>query len=165
MGERQQLSGVVSEKSDPRSCHDFHRANLGCSANFEERLDDLAKRTQTGRGHSTDVLQITPKSGESYHRPAAAKVTLSPLQPSDGMVLVIGPRLDGHSAICLVIQTHPPVAISSPSIPSAYAGAGLGRNSSTRHSISRNRFRGAATSANRGQLERDVAASPGRQGS
>ena len=33
--------------------------------------------------------------------------TVSPLQPSDGMISVIGPRLEGHSAIFLAIQTHP----------------------------------------------------------
>ncbi len=42
----------------------------------------------------------------------------------------------------------PPVAFSSPSIPSAYARAVLRRNSSTSRRISRNRFRGTATSAN-----------------
>ncbi len=35
-----------------------------------------------------------------------AKGTVSPLQPSDGMILVIGPRLEGHSVIFLAIQTH-----------------------------------------------------------
>jgi len=29
------------------------------------------------------------------------------LQPSDGIILVIGPRLEGHSVIFLAIQTHP----------------------------------------------------------
>ena len=33
--------------------------------------------------------------------------TVSPLQPSDGMTLVIGPRLEGHPVIFLAIQTHP----------------------------------------------------------
>ena len=28
------------------------------------------------------------------------------MQPSDGMILVIGPRLEGHSVIFLAIQTH-----------------------------------------------------------
>ena len=73
----------------------------------------------------------------------------SHLQPSDGMLLIIGPRLERHSVIFLAIQTHSSgVACASPSIPSAYAGAGLRRNSSIRRGISRNRFRGAATSAN-----------------
>ena len=40
-----------------------------------------------------------------YHRPTAKK-TVSPLQPSDGMILVIGPRLEGHSVFFLAIQTH-----------------------------------------------------------
>ncbi len=31
---------------------------------------------------------------------------LPPLQPSDGMILVIGPRLEGRSVIFLAIQTH-----------------------------------------------------------
>jgi hypothetical protein len=35
-----------------------------------------------------------------------------------------------------------------PSIPSVYAGAGFGRNSSIRRRISRNSFLGTATSAN-----------------
>ena len=29
------------------------------------------------------------------------------MQPSDGMILVIGPRLESHSVIFLAIQTHP----------------------------------------------------------
>ena len=32
--------------------------------------------------------------------------TASLPQPSDGLILVIGPRLEGHSVHCLVIQTH-----------------------------------------------------------
>jgi hypothetical protein len=81
------------------------------------------------------------------------------MQPSDRMILEIDPRLEGHSVIFLAIQTHPPrVAFSPPSIAPAHAGAGLGRNSSSRRRISRNRFRGTATSANWGQLERDVPA-------
>ena len=52
------------------------------------------------------------------------------MQPSDGMILVIGPRLEGHSVMFLAIQSTSPVAFSSPSIPSAYAGAGLRRRSS-----------------------------------
>ena len=46
-----------------------------------------------------------PNSWNSYHFPTA-KGTVSPLQPSDGMILVIGPRLEGHSVIFLAIQTH-----------------------------------------------------------
>ncbi len=30
------------------------------------------------------------------------------MQPSDRMILEIGPRLEGHSVIFLAIQTHPP---------------------------------------------------------
>ena len=40
-----------------------------------------------------------------YHYPTA-KGTASPLQPSDGMILVIGPRLEGHLVVSLAIQTH-----------------------------------------------------------
>ncbi len=32
---------------------------------------------------------------------------MSSLPPSDGMILVIGPRLEGHSVTFLAIQTHP----------------------------------------------------------
>ncbi len=39
--------------------------------------------------------------------PPTAKGTASPLQPSDGIISVIGPRLEGHSVIFLAIQTHP----------------------------------------------------------
>ena len=46
-----------------------------------------------------------PNSWKSYHFPTA-KGTVSPMQPSDGMILVIGPRLEGHSVIFLAIQTH-----------------------------------------------------------
>ena len=40
-----------------------------------------------------------------YHYPIA-NGTASPLQPSDGMILVIGPRLEGHLVVSLTIQTH-----------------------------------------------------------
>ena len=33
--------------------------------------------------------------------------TVTPLQPSDGMILVTGPREEGHSILFLAIQTHP----------------------------------------------------------
>ena len=33
--------------------------------------------------------------------------TVPPLQPSDGMILVTGPRVEGHSILFLAIQTHP----------------------------------------------------------
>ncbi len=46
-----------------------------------------------------------PNSWKSYHFPTA-KGTVSPLQPSDGMNLVIGQRLEGHSVIFLAIQTY-----------------------------------------------------------
>ena len=46
-----------------------------------------------------------PNSWKSYRFPTA-KGTVSPMQPSDGMILVIGPRLEGHSVIFLAIQTH-----------------------------------------------------------
>ena len=46
-----------------------------------------------------------PNSWKSHHFPTA-KGTVSPMQPSDGMILVIGPRLEGHSVIFLAIQTH-----------------------------------------------------------
>ena len=41
-----------------------------------------------------------------YHYPTA-KGTVSPLQPSDGQILEIGPRLEGHSVTLPAIQTHP----------------------------------------------------------
>ncbi len=37
---------------------------------------------------------------------STAKGTAFPLQPSDGLILVSGLRLEGHSVILLVIQTH-----------------------------------------------------------
>ena len=70
------------------------------------------------------------------------------MQPSDGMILVIGPRLEGHSVIFLAIQTHLScrfhLAIDFP----AYAGTGLRRRSSIKLRIFRNSSLGTATSAN-----------------
>ncbi len=43
---------------------------------------------------------------KSYHF-RTAKGTVSLLQPSDGMILAIDPRLEGHSVIFLTIQTRP----------------------------------------------------------
>ena len=50
-------------------------------------------------------LRRHPNSWKSYHRPSA-KGTVSPLRPSDGMILLIGRRLKGHSVISLAIQIH-----------------------------------------------------------
>ena len=70
------------------------------------------------------------------------------MQPSDGMILVIGPRLEGHSVIFLAIQTHLSCRFLLAVDSSAYAGAGLRRRSSIKLRIFRNRSLGTATSAN-----------------
>ncbi len=54
---------------------------------------------------TSNFVEIVPPSRRQENRPAAKK-TVSPLQPSDGIILVIGPRLEGHSVIFLAIQTH-----------------------------------------------------------
>ena len=51
------------------------------------------------------IPRCHPTSWKLYHSPTA-KGTVSPLQPSDGMILVVGPRLEGNSVIFLAIQTH-----------------------------------------------------------
>lgn len=48
---------------------------------------------------------MTANFVEMHHFPTA-KETVSPLQLSDGMILVIGPRLEGHSVTFLAIRTH-----------------------------------------------------------
>ena len=46
-----------------------------------------------------------PNSWKSYHSPSA-KGAVSPLQPSDGMILEIAPRLEGQLPGFSAIQTH-----------------------------------------------------------
>ena len=61
--------------------------------------------TTAAASYMTDIPHIPSKFVEIVplsHRQG----TVSPLQPSDGMILVIGPRLEGHSVIFLAIQTH-----------------------------------------------------------
>ena len=70
------------------------------------------------------------------------------MQPSDGMILVIGPRLEGHSVIFLAIQTH-----LSCRFLLAVDSLGLRRSGSSSQIINqaqdfRNRSLGTATSAN-----------------
>ena len=69
------------------------------------------------------------------------------MQPSDGMILVIGPRLEGHSVIFLAIQTH-----LSCRFLLAVDSLGLRRSGSVadhlKLRIFRNRSLGTATSAN-----------------
>ncbi len=48
---------------------------------------------------------MTTKSWKLYHRPTA-KGTASLPQPSDGLNLEIGPRLEGHLSRFSTIQTH-----------------------------------------------------------
>jgi hypothetical protein len=74
--------------------------------------------------------------------------TASPLQPSDGVTLVIGPRLEGHLSRFSAFGHTPPVVFTWPSIPLTYAGAALRRRSSIRLRIFRNSSFGTATSAN-----------------
>ncbi len=45
-------------------------------------------------------------AGKSHHR-STAKRTASLLQPSDGLILEIGPRLEDHLPRFSAIQTHP----------------------------------------------------------
>ena len=74
---------------------------------LEDAQRDVARLTNA---HGIYTINPTfpichPNSWNSYHFPTA-KGTVSPMQPSDGMILVIGPRLEGHSVIFLAIQTH-----------------------------------------------------------
>ena len=89
---------------------------LGTTLVHTELLATNPLRTAPVRRHSSGLwcmdLRISPtfpiyhpNSWKSYHFPTA-KGTVSPMQPSDGMILVIGPRLEGHSVIFLAIQTH-----------------------------------------------------------
>ncbi len=47
---------------------------------------------------TSNFVEIVPLSHRQGNR--------IPLQPSDGMILVIGPRLEGHSVTFLAIQIH-----------------------------------------------------------
>ena len=86
------------------------------SSVYYARIPDIVDAAGQGHagwiefGRPADDFQPTfpichPNSWKSYHFPTA-KGTVSPMQPSDGMILVIGPRLEGHSVIFLAIQTH-----------------------------------------------------------
>jgi hypothetical protein len=68
-------------------------------------------------------------------------------RPSDGLILEIRPRLEGHLPIFSTVQTPPPVVFLWSPIAPAYAGAGLGRRSSIRLKIFRNSCLAAATPA------------------
>ena len=69
-------------------------------------------------------------------------------QSSDGLVLKIGPRPEGHLARFSAIQTHPSCRFHLSIDFSAYAGTGFRRRSSIRLRIFRNSSLGTATSAN-----------------
>ncbi len=82
-----------------------------------------------------------------YRFPTAKGTTFLP-QPSDRLILAIGPRLEGHCPNFAPSRRTSPIVFASPSISSAYAGTGLGRGSSIRLKIFRNRSLDTATSAN-----------------
>ncbi len=64
-------------------------------------------KTQIGHsGGEGYVRRACPNSGKSYHH-STTKVTASLPQPSDGPILEIGSRLEGHLARLSAIQTHP----------------------------------------------------------
>ena len=77
------------------------------------------------------------------------------MQPSDGMILVIGPRLEGHSVIFLAIQTH-----LSCRFHLAVDSLGLRRSGSSSQIINQAQDFPEQFPRHRhlGQLERDVAA-------
>ncbi len=86
-------------------------------------------------------------SWKSYHR-STTKGTASLPQPSDGLILEIGPRPEGHYPDFPPFRQTPPVVFTWPSIFPAYTGTGLRRRSSIRLRIFRNSSLGTATSAN-----------------
>ena len=71
---------------------------LHTSHDFSTRNHPRTSEVRFSRWH--------PTSGESYHR-STAKGTVSTLQPSDGMILVTGPRLEDDLPRFFAIQTHP----------------------------------------------------------
>ena len=75
----------------------------------------------------TNISQATPKFAE-IEQLSHAKGTVSPLPPSDGMILVIGPRLEGHLPKFTAVQTHPFCRFHLPSISPASTGARLRRS-------------------------------------
>ena len=87
-----------------------------------------------------------------YHCPTA-NGTVSPLQPSDGMILVIGPRLEGHLPRYSAIQTH-----LSRHFHLAVDFPGLRRNGSSPQIIDQAQdfSEQFPRHGNLGQLERDV---------
>ena len=101
---------------------------------------------KTTSGNLSDIPQMTSNLWKSYHGPIS-KVTLFPLQPSDDMILVIGQRVEAIWSFLLPSRHTSRVAISSPSIPSAYAGTGLRRRSLISSRICWNKLLGTATSA------------------
>jgi hypothetical protein len=96
---------------------------------------------------SSKFVQIVPLSH--------TKGTVSCLPPSDGIILVIGLRLEGHSVICLAIRTHPScrfrLAVDFP---------GLGRSGSWSQIIHQTQDFPEQFPQHRylGELERDVPA-------
>ena len=54
----------------------------------------------------TDITQMTSRFAEIIPR-TTVEGTVFPLQPSDGLILEISPRLEGHLARFAAIQTHP----------------------------------------------------------
>ncbi len=95
----------------------------------------------------TKFVEVVPPS----HREGP----VSSLQPSHGMILVIGPRLEGHSVIFLAIQTHP----SCRFLPAVDSPCPRRRGSWSQFIDRPQDFpKQAPRHGNLGQLERDVAA-------
>lgn len=72
-------------------------AALGPDRAVSDRGEDAFDR------HSPVAVQIR---GKSYHSPSAKGAAPLP-QPSDGLILEIGPRLECHLSGFSVIQTQP----------------------------------------------------------
>ncbi len=71
-----------------------------------ERGIDICRETVRFWWNTPTFPRCHPKPWNSYHR-STAKGTASLPQPSEGLILEIGPRVDGHLPRLSAIQTPP----------------------------------------------------------
>ena len=111
-------------------------------------------RGALGQAPLTDIAQMTSRFAEIIPR-TTVEGTVSPLQPSDGLILEISPRLEAHLPSFSAIQTH-----SSCRFHLAVDVPGLRRSGSWSQIIDQAQDFPEQFPRHRhlGQLERDVAA-------
>ncbi|MCZ6859224.1 MAG: hypothetical protein O7I42_02910 [Alphaproteobacteria bacterium] len=92
---------ILPQIRQNRKCHEISNP----VADLQLTAFPVAPENSVRRRNQPTFPRWHSNPWKSYHH-LITKGTVSPLQPSDGQILEIGPRFEGHSVTFPAIQTH-----------------------------------------------------------